>query len=189
MLDKDMSKSEIEKELNGKGDFVQIDYLTKFIDKKPPIHIKKFALMKLIEIYENKKMFSDVARMYEQLAVNSLTSSERAECFVKEAESYIKAGYFEKADSAMRKAMELSTIVRKAEVYARIKNLYKAQAEICEKESRRNNAVKIYEKLLIMRIPDKEREEIKQKLLVLYEQLGKFGQSSSLNHSHLSGRR
>jgi tetratricopeptide (TPR) repeat protein len=175
MLDKDMSKGEIETELKGKGDFVQIDYLTKFIDKKPPIHIKKFALMKLIEIYENKKMFSDVARMYEQLAINALSFSERGECFVKEAEYYIRAGYFERADSAMRRAMELSTHVKKAEIYSQIKNFYKKQAEICEKESKRNNAVKAYEKLLVMRISDSEREEIKQKLLSLYESLGKFG--------------
>ncbi|MFH1503179.1 MAG: hypothetical protein ABIE36_00795 [Candidatus Diapherotrites archaeon] len=175
MLDKDMSKSEIEKELREKGDFVQIDYLTKFIDKKPAIHIKKFALMKLIEIYENKRMFNDVARMYEQLAINSLSYPERVDYFVKEAEYYIKAGYFEKADSAMRRAIELSTIIKKAEIYNNIKNVYKKQAEICEKESKRNNAVKIYEKLLIMKISDSERGEIKQKLLILYEQLGKFG--------------
>ena len=37
MLDKNMSKSEIEKELKGKGDFVQIDYLTRFLEKKPPL--------------------------------------------------------------------------------------------------------------------------------------------------------
>jgi tetratricopeptide (TPR) repeat protein len=177
MLDKDMSKGEIEKELRGKGDFVQIDYLTKFIDKKPPIHIKKFALMKLIEIYENKKMYNDAARMYEQLAINAISFSERIDFFVKEAEYYIKSGYLEKADSAMRRAMELSTIIKKAEIYKEIKEFYKKQAEICERESKRNNATKIYEKLLIMRITENEREEIKHKLLNLYESLGKFGKT------------
>jgi tetratricopeptide (TPR) repeat protein len=175
MLDKDMSKGEIEKELKGKGDFVQIDYLTRFIEIKPPISIKKFALLKLIEIYENKKMYNDVSRAYEQLAINALSFSERTDFFVKEAEYYIKAGYFEKADIAMRRAMELSTITKKAEIYNRIKEFYKKQAGICERESKRNNAVKIYEKLLIMRISENEREEIKSKLLNLYESLGKFG--------------
>lgn len=177
MLDKDMSKSEIEKELNGKGDFVQIDYLTKFIDKKPPINMKKFALMKLIEIYENKKMFNDAARMYEQLAINALTFTERIEHFIKEAEYYIKSGYLEKADSAMRRAMEMSTIVKKAEIYRQMKDFYIKQAEICEREAKRNNAAKIYEKLLIMRISEGERDKIKQKLLSLYESLGKFGKT------------
>jgi tetratricopeptide (TPR) repeat protein len=175
MLDKDMSKSEIERVLKDKGDFIQIDYLTKFIEKKPPVHIKKFALMKLIDIYENKKMYGDAARAYEQLAINALSFYERTDFFVKEAEYYIKAGYFDKADSAMRRAMELSTVVKKAEIYTQIKEFYKKQAEIYEKESKRTNAVKVYEKLLIMRISEKEREEIKHKLLILYESLGKFG--------------
>jgi tetratricopeptide (TPR) repeat protein len=175
MLDKDMSKGEIEKELKGKGDFVQIDYLTNFINIKPPISIKKFALLKLIEIYESKKMYNDVARAYEQLAINALSFSERTDFFVKEAEYYIKAGYFEKADIAMRRAMELSTIIKKTEIYNRIKEFYKKQAELSERESKRNNAVKAYEKLLIMRISENEREEIKSKLLNLYESLGKFG--------------
>jgi tetratricopeptide (TPR) repeat protein len=175
MLDKDMSKGEIEKALKDKGDFIQIDYLTKFIDKKPPIHIKKFALIKLIKIYENKKMYSDVARAYEQLAINALSFYERTDFFVKEVEYYIKAGYLEKADFAMRRAMELSTTVKKAEIYNQVKEFYKKQAELWEKESKRTNAIKIYEKLLIMRISEKEREEIKHKLLNLYESLGKFG--------------
>lgn len=170
-----MSKSEIEKELNGKGDFVQIDYLTKFIDKKPSIAMKKFALMKLIAIYENKRMYNDIARIYEQLAINALTFTERVENFVKEAEYYIKAGYLGKADIAMRRAMEMSTIVKKAEIYNKIKEFYKKQAEIFEREAKRNNAATLYEKLLIMRISDHERDEIKQKLLSLYESLGKFG--------------
>ena len=37
MLNKGMSKSEIERELKGKGDFIQIDYLNRFIAQKPPL--------------------------------------------------------------------------------------------------------------------------------------------------------
>src|SRR4030042_3024879 len=140
MLNKNMSRSEIERELNGKGDFIQIDYLTRFIDQKPPLYEKKFAIMKLIEIYDNKKMFNDSARMYENLAINSVTYSEKVGYFVKEAESYIKAGYFDKADSAMRKAMEISTIVKKTDIYNQIKDFYKRQAEVYESEAKRNNA-------------------------------------------------
>jgi len=182
MLDKNMSKSEIEKELRGKGDFVQIDYLTKFLDKMPPIAIKKFALMKLIEIYENKKMFNDVGKTYELLAINAISSPEKIECFIKEAEYYIKAGSFERADSAMRRAMEISNIVKKAEIYSKVKEIYIRQGEIFENEAKRNSAIKVYEKLLVMKISEAEKEEIKKKLLALYEQLGKFREFSNLNH-------
>ena len=47
---RNMSKSEIEKEIEGKGDFVQIDYLTKLLKEKLPIDIKKFICLRLAEI-------------------------------------------------------------------------------------------------------------------------------------------
>ena len=40
-----MSKSEIEAELKSKGDFVQIDYLTRYVSEKPAFDMKKFAYL------------------------------------------------------------------------------------------------------------------------------------------------
>jgi tetratricopeptide (TPR) repeat protein len=80
----------------------------------------------------------------------------------------------------MRRAMEEVTIVKKADIYGDIKDFYKKQAEVFEKESKRNHAIKVYEKLLSLKISDIERNEAKAKLLGLYEQLGKFRESSAL---------
>lgn len=181
MLTKGMSRTDIERELKGKGDFVQIDYLNRFITQKPPLHEKKFAFMKLIEIYEGKKMFNDVAKIYNNLALLALSPQERIDSLIKETKSYIQGGRFDEADAVMRRAMDEVTIVRKADIYEDIKKFYKQQADIYEKEAKRNHAIKVYEKLLSMKIPDIERDEIKGKLLSLYEQLGKFRESSALN--------
>ena len=181
MLNKGMSKSEIERELAGKGDFVQIDYLNRFISQKPPLHDKKFAFMKLISIYESKKMFSDVAKIYNSLALLALSPQERIECLVKETKAHIQGGRFDEADAVMRRAMDEVTIVKKAEIYEDIKRFYKAQAEQHEKENKRNHAIKFYEKLLSMKITENEKNEVKAKLLSLYEQLGKFRESSALD--------
>lgn len=180
MLNKSMSRSEIERELKGKGDFVQIDYITRFIAQKPPLHEKKFAFMKLIEIYQTKGMFNDIAQIYSNLAILALSSQEKVDYLIKETKAYIQGGRFDEADSVMRRAMEEVTIVKKADIYEDIKNFYKTQAEVFEKESKRNHAIKVYEKLLSMKITDSERNEAKAKLLALYEQLGKFRESSAL---------
>jgi tetratricopeptide (TPR) repeat protein len=177
-----MSKSEIERELNGKGDFVQIDYLTRFIAQKPSIHEKKFAFMKLIEIYEAKKMFNDVAKIYSNLIMIATSTQERVDYLIKQAKAYVQGENFDESDKIMRKAMEEVTVIKKAEIYEEIKNFYKKQAEIYEKDSKRNHSVKIYEKMLGMKISDSERKEIKEKLLDLYEKLGKFKESSALHH-------
>jgi tetratricopeptide (TPR) repeat protein len=180
MLNKSMSKSEIERELKGKGDFVQIDYLTRFIAQKPPLHEKKVAFAKLIEIYEAKKMFNDVAKIYSNLAIIATSTQEKIDFLIKEAKAYIQGGQFDQADLTMRRVMDGVTIIKKTEIYEDMKNFYKKQADVYEKESKRNHAIKVYEKLLAMKITDSERNEAKARLLGLYEQLGKFRESSAL---------
>jgi len=180
MLDKSMSRSEIDEELRGKGDFVQIDYLSRFLEQRPPTHKKKLAFAKLLEIYESKKMFNDSAKVYDSLAILATSKQERIDYLVRGIKSYIQGENFEEADSILRNAMGEATIIKKEEIYDSIKNFYKKQAEIYEKESKRNHSVKIYERMLGMRMSDEERREIKEKLLELYEKLGKFRESSIL---------
>jgi tetratricopeptide (TPR) repeat protein len=185
MLNKTMSRSEIERELNGKGDFVQIDYLNRFIAQKPPLHEKKFAFMKLIEIYQKKGMFNDIAQIYSNLSILATSPQEKIDSLIKETKAYIQGGRFDEADSIMRRVMDGVTIIKKADIYEDIKNFYKKQAEVYEKESKRNHAIKVYEKLLGMKISDAERNESKKKLLDLYEQLGKFRESSALDRRRI----
>lgn len=177
-----MSKSEIERELRGKGDFVQIDYLNRFLAQKPALHEKKFAFLKLIEIYEGKKMFNDIAKIYSNLVVLATSPQEKIESLIKQTKAHIQAGDFDEADKILRKTMEEVPIIKKTEIYEDIKNFYKQQAQNYEKESKRNHAIKVYEKMLGLKITDSERNEVKQKLLELYDRLGKFRESSVIDH-------
>ncbi len=169
-----MSKSDIEKEIEGKGDFVQIAYLTEILEKKVPIDVRKFICFKLAEIYEKKGMFDYAAKMFDNIALVSIAFSEKIKHYIKESELYIKAGVFEKADEAMKKAMNQANAVEKQDIHFVVKNFYKRQAEVYEKEMKRNNALRIYEKLLETNITDLEKQEIKKKVLDLYEKLGKL---------------
>ena len=77
--------------------------------------------------------------------------------------------------------MNQANTIEKQDIYFMIKDFYKKQAEIYEKEMKRAHAARIYEKLLEMDISDLEREEIKKKLLELYEKLGKFEEMKRLS--------
>jgi len=180
MLNNDMSLIEIGKELEGKGDFIRIDYLTRYIEQRPPMSKKKFAFNKLLEIYESKNMFNDAAKIYHSLAMLTVVIREKIDYLIKASKAYIKGGNLEKADLTLGSALTEASDIRKQVIYEEIKNFYKKQAEIYEKESKRNHSVKIYEKILDMKISDEERKEIKEKLLQLYEGLGKFRESSVL---------
>lgn len=168
-----MTKSEIEKELAPRGDFVRIDYLTRYIKENPPFDLRRFAYQKLAEIYEKRGMFSDAARCFDSISQLSVSSTEKVQSYVKETELFIKAGEFERADESMKRAVGESEGRQREEIKFALKDFYKRQALVYEKENRRNNATKIYEKLLTMDINSGEREEIKKKLLGLYEQLGR----------------
>ncbi len=77
MLNKDMNKNEIEKFLIGKGDFVQIDHLARFLkDKNLPLDKKKFVCLKLAELYEKRNMFREAAKMHGSVAVASIVFSD-----------------------------------------------------------------------------------------------------------------
>ena len=109
-----MSRSEIEKQLAGKGDFIQIDYLNRFIAQKPPLHEKKFAFMKLIEIYSSKKMFNDVAKIYNNLALLALSPQERIECLTKEIKAHIQSGRFDEAVRSFDRTLDINNNCNRA---------------------------------------------------------------------------
>jgi len=174
MLGSNLSKSDVEEKLVGRGDFVNIDYLSKLLNEKLHRDTKKFVYLKLIEIYERTRMFNDVAKMYEGIASISIAFSEQIKNHLKATEYYIKAGFFDKADYAMKKALNEANSVEREEINFSVKDFYKRQAEEYEKVLKRNAATKIYEKLLEMNITDQERKEIKEKLIELYEKLGRL---------------
>jgi tetratricopeptide (TPR) repeat protein len=173
MLTKNMHKKDIEEILEGKGDFVQIDYLTKYLKDVAPAGMRGFASLKLAEIYFRKEMFIDAAQMFRNVAVNSVTFKDRQEYFLKEAKTYILAGKFEDSDKALKRALAEGNSREQEEIYGKILIFYKEIGERFIKELKREKASKIYEKLFRMKLNDIEREEIKQKLLDLYEKLGK----------------
>lgn len=168
-----MTKSEIEQALEGKGNFVQANELSEFLKNPLTMDMKKFVLLKLAEVYEKMRMPKEAAKMYDSAAIVAIVFSEKIKYHLKEAGLYIYAGAFDRADSAMRKALAESNSIQRGEIYIEIKDIYKKQAKDYENVDKRAHAVAVYEKLLEMKLSDMERKEIKEKLLVLYDKLGR----------------
>ncbi len=98
-LTKEMTKSEIEREVSKWGEYVQIDNLTRFLKTNPgiPVDVKKFVNQKLGEVYEKRKMFFDSAISYEKVAELCILQPEKIKNFLKAVNSYIKSGNFDRA--------------------------------------------------------------------------------------------
>ncbi|MDA3837199.1 MAG: hypothetical protein PF542_06280 [Nanoarchaeota archaeon] len=173
MLSRGMKKYEIEDALADKDDFVQIDYLTKYIKEQPPIDMRKYANLRLARVYLNRAMFVDAAKSFRNAAINSVVFKEQQENCMKEAKCYIRALKFEDAGSALKKAFAEANQDKRNEMYKDFLNYYKKVGEDFEKAGLPGKSTKLYEKLIRMKITDKDKAQVKEKLLALYEKLGK----------------
>lgn len=181
VLNKEMTKVEVEKELNGKGDYVQIDNITRFLKENPATDVKRFLYLKLTEVYERRSMFSEEADMYNKLIELSVTPADKVNYHIKATECYIKSGFFDKADLMMNRALGEVKELERRKLMNSIIDFYKKQAQVYEKEKRRSKAMKTYEKLLSMNIVSSEKDEINKKLSGLYKELGMVGEYMRLN--------
>ena len=175
MIVKVSTKTELEEALKGKGDYVQIDYLSRLLETKAYHEaVKKLIYMKLAELYEKKSLYLDAAKLLEGVATTSTSSTDKMNFYLKAAEMYIKGSAFSRVDEILKRSLSDTGSKERENLHLAIKNFYRMQGEIYEKTNRRNHAVKIYEKLLDIRMPEAEKQEIKEKLLKLYENLGKL---------------
>jgi len=182
-LTKEMTKSEIEKEISQWGEYVQIDNLTRFLKTNPgiPIDVKRFINQKLGEVYEKRRMFFDSAISYEKVAELCVLRQEKTKNFLRSVDNYIKSGYFDRADLTAKKSLQEASSIERAEILKSLKEFYKQEAERGIKENKRSSTVKVYEKMLEMNsIPIQEKTEIKEKLLKLYLTLGMMPQYNKI---------
>lgn len=169
-----MHKQDVETFLHGKGDFVKMDYLNRYLKTMPPIEMRKFAYLKLAEVYLGKEMYIDAAGAFKNAAVNSVSFKEKQENFLKEGKAYISAGKFDSSDKAISRAMDEGNKKEKEDIYSDVLTYYRKEAEKLAKEpNKQNRLAGLYEKMLRLKFMDSEKDEFKEKLLALYERLGK----------------
>jgi tetratricopeptide (TPR) repeat protein len=173
MLEKDMTKSEIEEFLKGRDTFVQMDYLNRYLKLMPPIDMRKFAYLKLAEVFLEREMFVDAARSYGNAYSSSLIIREKIEIGLKQSKAFILAGKFEDSDRSLRRTISEASSKEKKELFLQIIEFYKKEGQKLIEENKREKASKLYEKLIRMKITDEEKLEIKEILLDLYDKLGK----------------
>lgn len=171
---KELTRKEIEARFNEMGDYVKMDYLSSCLKNPIDFDTKKFVLVKLAGLYEARKMFADAGKTMKSAAEINTEIQTKIADFVKAAELYIKGGNFDLADVCVKKAISFANEKQKREVKESIKEFYKTQARFYLNNEKRNQALLAYEKLFSSELDEKERGEIVDKLLELYERLGKM---------------
>jgi len=173
MLEKGMKKHEIDAYLKDKGEFIQIDYLDRYLKDSPPIDMKKFAYLKLARIYLNRRMFENAALMFKNAAINSPIFKDQRDNYTKEAKCYIRAGRFDEVKNAMTKAFAEANNKERREVYDEITNYFKKVGNEYIKRGLPGKGIIIFERLIRMKLTLVDKKEVKEQLLELYNKLGK----------------
>ncbi|MDP1696017.1 MAG: hypothetical protein Q8L29_03825 [archaeon] len=179
-----VTRRDIDAKLQGMGDYVKIDYLVRCLKQAMDFDTRKFVLIKLSEIYGQKGMYLEAARMLAGSAEINSTFQAKINDYVKAAEYFMRGGDFDNADSTFNKAVVCCNGIQKEAIKTKRKELYKAQAKIYMQKDKRNQALLTYEKLLsIEQLNPEEKREVQSTLLTLYEKLGKIKDYYSLKRN------
>ena len=181
---KEKSRREIEEKLKTLGAFVKIDYLTSCLKQPIDFDTRRFALLKLAELYEEKKMFFEAGRMMHNAAPINTTIMEKISDYVYAGELFLKSGNFEHADIAFERAIgACETEQQRTNVKDKKINFYKQQAKSYLDNEKRQSAALAYEKLLSFNLASNEKKEAQETLLELYQKLGKIKEFYSLKRT------
>ena len=179
-----VTRREVEAKLATVGDYVKMDYLQACLKKQLDFDTKKFVLTKLSGIYESRKMFLEAGRLIRISADINTTYDSKINELVKSAELFIKGGNYDEADVSVAKSLADATQKQRVLIKGKIKELYKMQSAELLKRDKRKNAMDAFEKLLM--IPElslDEKKDAQDKLLWLYERLGKIKEYSNLKRA------
>lgn len=177
-----LTKNDIESELNGKEDFVKIDRLRRFLKQADNIEIKKYILLSLASINENKGMYNDAIKNVEAAIDLSLTFREKRELAMKETELWVKARQFDMADKSLLKAQSFGNSQERMEMDLAYKDIYRAHAKNAENNSKYRVAIEFYEKLFQLKQPAEKKMEVKEKLIELYNKMGRIREAERMKN-------
>ena len=171
---KERIRQEIEEKLGGMGDYVKMDYLLNCLKNDLDFETRRFVFVKLTGLYEDRKMFSDAAKMMLSAAEMNTLYQNKINDFVKSCDLYIKAGNYKIAETVMKKALEIANEKQKEEVKNSIIEFFKTRGKSFSDNNKRKHAVDVYEHLLDLQLNESEKGEIREKLSKLYENLGRI---------------
>lgn len=178
------TRREIEAKLANSGDYVKIDYLSKMLKMQLDSETRKFVQNTLSKIYENKGMFFEAAKLAKSLAESGVADLLKIQNYMNAVALYIRAGYFDEADSVLRSAVSFTVRESdKTSLKNDAKKFYFDQAAMYEKNKRRDFAKRTYEKILSLQLDGSERLAVQRKLLSLYEQLGNVREFTNLRNA------
>ena len=137
MYIKESSRKEIEEKIAPMGDYVKMGYLSECLKKNLDFDTKKFVLLKLSALYENRKMYNEAGRCLRASADINTSAKNKIEEYLKSIELFVRGAHFNESDFSMKRAISIASESERKDIMKKVRELFKAEAKSAVKNDRR----------------------------------------------------
>ena len=166
----------------------KIEYLEVEIRKELSQELKKDACVLIAQLYESKKWWGNSAKNYQIAADLAVLIPEKMNLLFKTGELYMMAEDYFSSDDYFRRAMGQASSRERADMQKKIFSMYLSMAQQYESTKNNTKAITIYNRILSLPgYPFSECQKIRDKLIVLYEKIGKPFEANQIR-SHIKNQ-
>jgi tetratricopeptide (TPR) repeat protein len=181
------SRTEIDAKIRGMGEYMKMSYLQRAAKSQLDYDTRRFVLLELTKLYEQKGMFLDASKTIRAAADITTTFKDKIAQFMKSVEYSIRGSSFSEAERLFQQALALGNDREKFEMKQAYKRYHYAQAQAYLKADRRNNAKEVLQKMLTLDLTSEEKGKVQNTLLDLYYKLGNVREYHALKDKMAGG--
>lgn len=181
------TRAEIDAKIKNMGEYVKMSYLQRAAKSQLDYDTRRFVLLELTKIYEQKAMFLDAAKTIRAAADITTTFKDKISQFMKAVEFNIRGNGFAEAERLFQQALALGNDREKWEMKQAYKKYHFGQAQTYLKSDRRNNAKELLQKMLSLDLTAEEKTQVQNILLDLYYKLGNVREYHALKDKMAGG--
>jgi len=173
-LTDNMSEGEIRQRLSTFiSDELRAEFLENCLRKKLGDSVRKNVHIALAQIYEKKRWYGNASRNITSALLCTNIYREKIELNMKLGKLNLLDDKHILSRDAFKMAMDIANSEEKEKLSNEVKNIYLNGAKSLEEKGKLSRAVSIYEYSLDL-LNEDERIKAKQRLMILYEKLGRI---------------
>ena len=159
----------------------KINYLESALkETRFSFEIKRFLWGRISLLYSERKMFERAAKASSNKAAVEISTKNKIDSYIMAAELYSKIGKVNDAEDMFVRASRDGSSEERRKIKLARKNIYLISAKDLESQGKKASAVKFYERLIKMDLEEIEKNEIRDRLIDIYNALGMFREARLL---------
>ncbi len=179
-----LSEEDIRAKLKTLSPILRQEYLENLLSRlNLDPSIKLLASRELVELYVRRGLYYNAAKIMESAAISFPSLSVKKDIYKQAGILHLKAGNFLNAEDCFKKSLENALEKERPFLRKEFENIFVAEAEFLESKGRKQKACEMYEKILRSDIDEYLKKKISERLLSLYEKLGKLREYFDLRES------